>query len=102
MTALLIAQMTNLLGLSLSCSSSVLGDRTADDFNPDGVFDSLRDTPLESDNEESLEDWLDINKDPLFETSDVLFNDTPESGPGALKSDSPLPPALDEDLLIRK
>ena len=86
---------------TLSRSSSVLGDHTADDFNPDGVFDTPRDTPPESDNEEGMEDWLDIDKDPLFETSELLFDNISESGSGALEPDSSLPPALDEDPLIR-
>ena len=86
---------------NLSCSSS-LGAGTADDFNPDGVFDTPRDTPPESDDEGAPEDWFDIEKDPLFETSEVVFDrilDT-DSG-GVLEWDTSLPPAFDEDPLIR-
>ena len=86
---------------NLSRSSS-LGAGTADDFNPDGVFDTPRDTPPESDDEGAPEDWFDIKKDPLFETSEVVFDRILDTDlGGVLEWDTSLPPAFDEDLLIR-
>ena len=71
------------------------------DFNPDGLYDDPGQTPPPSDDEDLLEDIQDIEKDPLFQTQEELFDDS-ASDPGSVDlDDTPLPPAFDEDPAIR-
>ena len=91
----------NLGSHSRASTPGSLDARSADDFNPGGIFDTPAPTPVQSDNEEAMEDLPQIDHDPLFETSEALFDTLVESGSDDLVSEGGPPPAFDEDPLIR-
>ncbi|ETW82454.1 hypothetical protein HETIRDRAFT_426132 [Heterobasidion irregulare TC 32-1] len=88
---------------SLSRASSLLGDILTEelDFNPDGIFDTLGPTPPNTDDEDTMEDLPQLNQDPLFQGSDALFERILDSGSDDLAPDASIPPAFDEDPVIR-
>ena len=86
---------------SRSSSPFAAASAYGSDFNPGELFDFTGQTPPLSDDEELQEALPELTNDPLYQTNEDLFHSTLDFGSGCLEDDDSLPPAFDEDPLIR-